>query len=249
MLFRLSVAWIATLSLAGVSEGALIANAGRAKTSGRVVVTTTKGQRLIAITIDPGVVTAFQLDVTFPNLFVAPVAASGIGGLLPGQAIDFIAPYGGAIGGGASILPMPGAGTDGLINNISGQASFPPGFAPAANRPDGGSDLFTLYFIDNAPTVDKVFTILGVDSKGIDPDLARYISDNYLDVYIDDPNDPLNGQIVRYTGEQIEAATIIVPGIPKDSSVPLPLSVWSGLIGSGVIAVVSRKTRRTAIDK
>lgn len=248
MTVRLLVLLFTLLSASATVNAALIANAGRAKTSGKVVVTTTKGQRLIAITIDPGVVIAFQLDVTFPNLLVTPIASGGGNGFLAAEAIDFVPPYGGAIGGGASILPPPGDG-QGIINDVKGQYIFPPGFAPPVpNNDDGSSDLFTLYFIDNDPTADKVFTILGTDSKGIDPNFAKYISDNYLDVFVNDPNDPLSGQIVRYEGDQIEAATIFVPGIPKDSSVPLPLSVRSGIIGASVIAIKQLKRRRTAID-
>jgi hypothetical protein len=250
MFARLSVALLAILLAAPFSHAALIANAGKAKLKGKVsVTTTTKGQRQIAITIDPFAVIAFQLDVLFQSGFVTPMAFDGITPLLTEDAVQFIPPYGGAVGGGASILP----GVPGLISNVKGQYIFPPGFAganPEPNNPDGSNDLFTLYFIDNAPTVDKTFTILGVDDKGIDPDYAKYIADNYIDVFVPDANDPAGGQTVRYTGDQIEPAIVFIPGITKDgsSSVPLPLSAMSGLVGAGLVALQFRKSRRTAID-
>jgi hypothetical protein len=220
-------------------NAAIIANLTGKKvtTSGTATVTTnSKGQRQIAITIDPGVVTDFQLDVLYPSDVVTPLGYDGITPRLTDQAVQFAAPYGGSVGGGASILPPPGGLKTGLINDIQGHYQFPPGLAgnvPLANRPDGNSDLFTLIFIDNDPTVDKTFTVLGVDSKGVDPDFAPFIADNFLDVYIDDRTDPLDGQIIRITGDDIGAAQIFVPGISKDANVPLPLGVATGLFGGG----------------
>src|SRR5580765_7058195 len=184
---------VAVLAGGEASDAALIKNIG-AKTSGTVkITTTTKGQRQIALTIDPGgAVTAFRLDVVYQPKFVTPEAFDGFVPFLTDEAVQFVPPYGGAVGGGATILPT----TPGLISNVEGAYVFPAPVGPLAapapvpNRPDGGSDLFTLFFIDNAPTVDKVFTILGVDDKGIDPDFAPYIADNFLDIYVDDPNDP-----------------------------------------------------------
>jgi hypothetical protein len=247
--YRFLVTLLALFACSELSHAALIRNA-KAKTSGRVTITTnTKGQRQIAITIDPDAVLAFQLDVVYEPGLVTPAAFDGFTPGLTEEAVQFVPPYGGAIGGGASILP----GVPGLISNVSGQYIFPPGFAgtiPQPNNPDGSNDLFTLFFIDNDPTADKTFTILGVDTKGIDPDYARFISDNYLDVFVPDPNDPAGGQTVRYTGDQIEAATIFIPGITKGggSSVPLPLSVMSGAIGAALVALKVRKGRRTTVD-
>src|SRR3954467_9561873 len=91
------------LVFAEPGQAALIKNA-KAKTSGTaVVITNTKGQRQIAITIDPGVVTAFRLDVAYQSDFVTPMLFDGIHSALPQDAIEFIPPYGGAVGGGATI--------------------------------------------------------------------------------------------------------------------------------------------------
>src|SRR6185436_18421468 len=65
-----------------------------AKTGGTAVIkTTTTGQRQIAITIDPGVTTAFRLDFLFPNELVTLVAVSDIGPELLDEAIDYVPPY------------------------------------------------------------------------------------------------------------------------------------------------------------
>jgi len=146
MFARLSLcaSLVAALVFTNPASAALIKNTG-AKLSGTAKVTTnTKGQRQIALTIDPGAVTAFQLDVTYQPGFVTPAAFDGINPALTDEAVHFVPPYGGAVAGGASILP----GVSGLISNIAGQ--YTQGFGPPVpNRPDGGNDLFTIYFIDN----------------------------------------------------------------------------------------------------
>jgi hypothetical protein len=229
------------LALSRCAQAAIITASGSrtAKTSGMArVVTNTKGQRQILITIDPGVATAFQLDVVYPDDLVAPAGFDGINPFATDEGVTLVPPYTGGVGGGASILPgftgLKGVG--GLISNVEGRYVF--GAAPPVpNRADGNSDLFTLSFIDLAPERDKVFTVLGLTTKGIDPDFARYISDNFLDVF-----DPETGQIVHYEGEQTEAATIIVPGISGGGpgTVPLPAGVWVGLICGPIILLWCR---------
>src|SRR5437667_7421154 len=177
-----------------------------AKTSGMArVITTTKGQRQILITIDPRVATAFRLDVVYPMDLVTPAGFDGISPFATDEGVTLVPPYTGGVGGGAMILPGFAGLKAGLISNVEGRYVF--GAAPPVpNRADGNSDLFTLSFIDLAPEQDKVFTVLGLETKGINPDFARFISDNFIDIF-----DPQTGEIVRYEGEQIEAATIIVP--------------------------------------
>jgi hypothetical protein len=116
------------------------------------------------------------------------------------------------------------------------------------NRPDGGSDLFTLYFIDHDPARDKTFQILGTGDTGVAPEFAGYVADNYLHVLVDDPTDPLYGQIVRLTGDEIDGATIFVPGIPREPgpAVPLPGAAVSGLAGAGAVWLTRWKGRRRA---
>ncbi len=212
-----------------------------ARTSGLArVVTTTKGQRQILITIDPGVATAFRLDVVYPLGLVTPAGFDGIIPFATDEGVALVPPYTGGVGGGAMIVPGFAGVKVGLISDVEGKYLF--GAAPPVpNRADGNSDLFTVSFIDLAPEQDKVFTVLGLDAKGINPDFARFISDNYLDIF-----DPETGEIVHYEGEQIEAATIIVPGISGGGpgTVPLPAGVWAGLICCGAAGAAALKIRR-----
>jgi hypothetical protein len=243
--------------LAATSQAAIINNAnGRrtVKTTGKVTIkTTTRGQRQIAITIDPDITTGFRLDILYPEDLAEPVNFGGFNTFLSSGAIEFIEPFvpTTTIGVDApSILPPGATGGGGLISNIEGMASLPgPGFGPIGAAPpvDGGTDLFTISFIDKDPTADKVFTVLGVDDKGIDPSLARFIADNYIDILIDDPSDPLNGQVVRIGGNGIDRTDIFVPGIKIDTdpnAVPLPAAVWMGLAGGVGVLVRRVRSRR-----
>jgi hypothetical protein len=245
--------------MAESSRAAIIANAnGRrtVKTTGKVTIkTTTGGQRQIAITIDPDITTGFRLDILYPEDLAEPINFSGFNTFLSSGAIQFIAPFvpTTTIGTDApTILPPGVTGGGGLISNIEGMSSLPgPGFGPIGAAPptDGGTDLFTLFFIDKDPTADKVFTVLGLDEKGIDPSLARFIADNYIDILVDDPSDPLNGQVVRIGGNGIDRTDILVPGIKIDTdpnAVPLPPAAWAGLVGGGMalrVAYARRKAR------
>ena len=234
------------IAVSQCAQGAIINASGSktAKTSGQArVITNTRGQRQILITIDPAVATAFRLDVVYPSEFVTLAGFDGISPFATDEGVTLVPPYVGGVGGGATILPSIAGPKVGLINDVEGR--YPLGAAPPVpNRADGNSDLFTLSFIDLAPEQDKVFTVLGLDTKGIDPDFARFISDNFLDIFDSD-----TGQIVHYEGEQIEAATIIVPGISgggAPGSVPLPAGVWVGLSGGALAALAAR---RLTIDR
>jgi hypothetical protein len=229
------------------AHGALITAAGgrrKAKTSGTYkITTTTQGQRQIAIAIDPSVTTAFRLDVIFPDGLVTPVSLSDTNSELTDDGIDYFEPYV-ASGPRASILPgLTDVG--GIISNVEGRlaAQTVEGAAPelpAPNRPDGGSDLFTLYFIDHAPEETKHFMIVGVSDRGVDPSFDRYIGDNYLEALIDDPDDPLHGQLYRFAGDEIEAGIITIPGLETHGGpggVPLPPAVLSGVAGAAAVLV------------
>src|SRR5437899_676305 len=141
------------LALSQSARAAIITASGSktAKTSGMArVVTTTKGQRQILITIDPGVATAFQLDVVYPLDLVTPGGFDGIIPFATDEGVTLVPPYTGGVGGGATILPGFAGLKVGLINDVEGR--YPLGAAPPVpNRPDGNSDLFTLSFIDLAP--------------------------------------------------------------------------------------------------
>jgi hypothetical protein len=242
-IMRIAVVVGFLVALSQCAGAAIITASGSktAKTSGMArVVTTTKGQRQILITIDPGVATAFRLDVAYPMDLVTLAGFDGINPFATDEGVTLVPPYTGGVGGGATILPKFAGLKVGLINDVEGR--YPLVAAPPVpNRADGNSDLFTLSFIDLAPEQDKVFTVLGLDAKGIDPDFARLISDNYLDVY-----DSETGQIVHYDGEQIEAATIIVPGIAGGGpgAVPSPAGVWVGLMCCGAAVPAAWYLRR-----
>jgi hypothetical protein len=256
---RAALALCVLAILAESSPAAIINNAnGRrtVKTTGKVTIkTTTSGQRQIAITIDPDITTGFRLDILYPEELAEPVNFGGFNTFLSGGAIQFIAPFvpTTSIGADAPTILPPAAhgGGGGLISNIEGMSSLPaPAFGPVAAAPpeDGGTDLFTLFFIDKDPTADKVFTVLGLDEKGIDPSLARFIEDNYIDILVDDPSDPLNGQIVRIDGNGIDRTDIFVPGIHiggDPNPVPLPPAAWAGLAGAaGILLNRLRQSRR-----
>ena len=69
------------------------------------VITTTKGQRQILITIDPRAATAFRLDVVYPSEFVTLAGFDGIRPFATDEGVTLVPPYVGGVGGGASILP------------------------------------------------------------------------------------------------------------------------------------------------
>jgi hypothetical protein len=245
------------LTVAEPVSAAIIQNAnGRrtVKTKGSVkITTTTSGQRRIAITIDPEITTAFRLDVLYPEDLVEPVGFGGFNTSLNSAAITFVEPY---VPAQTLVPPMllgpaDNGGAGGMISNIEGAFAGMRGFDPLdpqPNRDDGGSDLFTLTFIDLNPRADKVFTVLGVDEKGIDPSFRRFIEDNFLEIKIDDPGDPLDGQIVRIGGDGIERTEIFVPGVSGGDTtrpVPLPAAVWVGIVlGVGVVLRANAARKR-----
>jgi hypothetical protein len=255
---------LALALLADCASAAIITNASGRRTvkpSATVTIrTTTSGQRQIAIRIDPEIPLAFRLDVAYPEEWVQPVNFGGINTSLNGSAIEFIEPYLPVGGFGLAMVTTTDEG-GGLISNIEGRYApdrvrselTPDGAAPlddtpVGNRPDGGADLFTLYFVDNAPDEDKTFTVLGVEPRGVDPTYERYIADNFLDLKIDDPTDPRNGELVRISGFDIERLDIFVPGARREGDpsdprpVPLPAAVWAGLLG-GALAFRKRRSR------
>jgi hypothetical protein len=257
---KLSVAATAVMSLIGLAlsandaSAALIQVAGRkARLSASVkIATNTKGQRQILITIDPGVTTAFNVDVAYPENLVTPdfepgVGAGGtFGALTP---VTYLPPYGPTGGMGAPLIHAGVLNAISLVSNIQGQyPALSGGARPIANRSDGRSDLFTLTFNDNAPDRPRVFTVLGTGTDGsVDPALTPYVADNYLDAFVDDPTDPLDGQTLHFAGDQIEMLSIVVPADGRDASqapgvpsVPLPAGVVGGLLAGGL--VVARRT-------
>jgi len=223
--------------------------------------TTTRGQRQIIITIDPSITTAFRVDVSYPSNLVAPDGFAGFGVGLPSTAIEYIPPYGNPKPLIPATLTAPGKGGDGVISNIEGEIVGPvtgfqaPGTmpdlagAPIAN-PAGGSNLFNLIFDDRAPEQDKVFKILGFDARGIDPANAGQVSDNFIDAVIDDPTDPLNGQVFHFSGEDIEQGYIIVPGEKNGGvgQVPLPSAIWGGLVVGAVVVGWHAKRRKMSAE-
>src|SRR5258707_1276138 len=114
----------ALLSVAIDASAAIITVAGRkVKLAASVrIATNTKGQRQILITIDPGITTAFNIDVAYPAKLAQPDSDDGSGTLLPSAAIAYVAPYG-VLGGGATIA-RAGIGAPpgiGVVNNVQGQ--------------------------------------------------------------------------------------------------------------------------------
>lgn len=234
-------AFLAMTVIASDSEAALITSArGRVSTKGRARITlNTRGQRQIAITIDPSVTTSFRLDFAYPADLVTPVDFGGFNVSLATTAIEYVAPYGPGPSGPLLIAGV--TPSNGIIADITGQVT-PSVTPPAPNNSEGGSDLFTLYFIDNNPYVDKVFNILGFDGRGVPPEYARYVSDNYIEGYVDD-------QFVRFEGDQIEGASIFVAALPDPKQIPLPLSLWTGLTLAGGFAVRRLTANRHRVTK
>lgn len=216
--------------------------------------TTTRGQRQIIITVDPSVTTAFRLDVSYPSGIVTPDGFTSFGNTLAPSAIEYVPPYGNLSAPTSQLVNATIDGTrGGLISNVEGAllpaldtvAGFGPVTdSPAPNNSSGGSDLFRLIFNDNNPGVEKVFQILGFDSKGVSADNAPYVADNFLTARIDDPQDPDFGQFVTFSGEQIQQSFIVVPA--EDTSgnpggVPLPPAVWGGLALGGIAVWRTRR--------
>jgi hypothetical protein len=236
------------------ASAALIQVAGRkARLSASVkIATNTKGQRQILITIDPGVTTAFNVDVAYPEKLVTPDFQPGVGSggtlgaLTP---VTYLPPYGPTGGMGAPLIHAGVLNAISLVSNIQGRyPTLVGGARPMPNRADGHSDLFTLTFNDNAPDQPRVFTVLGVGVGGsIDPALAPYVADNFIDAFIDDPADPLDGQTLHFTGDQIEMLSIVVPADARGADlpgVPLPAGLFGGAAAGGL--ALARRVRRNA---
>src|SRR5690348_2605611 len=109
------------IALSQCAQGAIITASGSktAKTSGQArVITNTRGQRQILITIDPAVATAFRLDVVYPSEFATLTGFDGISPFATDEGVTLVPPYVGGVGGGASILPTFAGTKLGLINDI-----------------------------------------------------------------------------------------------------------------------------------
>lgn len=224
--------------LAEPAMGAIIRLAGgkrRASPLGTYRIVRTAGQRQILITIDPWETQDFQLDMFYPADLVAPAGFNGFNADLAGPAITYEGPYQAA---GVRPPQVLQSGIGGVISNCAGQAA--PGTPPAAlaNNGAGGSNLFTLTFIDNAPRQAKVFTIMGAGAQGVDPTYLPFVADNFITARLNDPNDPLNGELFRFDADQIDLANIVVPGEDENGN-PIPIPLPGALAMGGVLAAAA----------